>query len=1171
MSLFNWLIRFIPSFPTIHQNEYECIKQECLRLIIVGRRIVHIPIQLRSPEDQILADNLNFYQAIIDTSFDQSTMPFIEWLEKIDEPQTSLIWSQLIQEHLWQPNFTQHPINQDLNLKFFRLNLPLFNQAYAFTGLIHAIFQQGYPCEKLLASGIVQDFFQYQISEIHILDQTHQQLENISQHIEGLSDYIAQINQVHCGLASYPKMSLLGKTPIENLTSVEIVACPLEIDNRQMLEKFLNLFEIEFIFNVLITQEEFDRDCIQTFLKTWIQIQADEDIEEIFHKIKTHLHHEIHYSVFQLISPLIPLPICQRLFTQYPEFFWILLSTAPQLREIYDKKTLRSFASKHAFNTQHIPFIAHLCTKPAFLELHDTWIQQILESYLLQSELELNESIFHIIKSFAKTKPRCQAMAKKWHVKLMQMIHEKTNTFTATHFIDIRDCFLAQRKIIAKIELLGYLCQENLKDHYDLTSIVLEQLLKKHSSQYIQEWLDILLPTYIQANQSVEENFVNKKRIVVELLKRRLLPNQELLLLKLVNILVSEFNVPFNKLKIVLEQAHLSIKIMALKSTDTMQLYLNLVPQEDRLKVLLSCLSDDNHKSMMQYAISNPQLLETVIQTLDASNLFSLLNQEYKRGEIWWHRMGKHSEILTTILNKLTIDNKITLLLKTNKFKDNIFHESIPNAESVEAILLHAPDKVKMRLLNERNFQNKTPFTMAFEAPACFSTLLNYLTLEQLMSFLLTSETSNSRFTQLLSRPELLQQLLQHLDFESKRQLITHELTYIVKNIIHQKETIHIIFNQFDGFQNQQLMKINVSDIPFARHLLQYPESFSMAYQMVNPNLRLNLIVSCQLLKYLSKPQWETLEKLIRGIPSRYMLNFFEYLIETQPKLIDVICADAENMRKITSCIPKNILWQVVSYKNSSGDNLLKKMPINHTDILTMVLQSFPETIQCSAILFNHEHEKSLFERAIHVPESFACISSFLNSYELYNLIKPGEYFEYLLPKCSKFESILLIFQNIPQAHQIEFLASKHLTYRNLLHGFFHEYNLLPKLIPILHQTTLEWMCQKTQQNPLYYREIHHKPLVLLNYLKDIPYPYLSQALLGLCYHFPHQMISNEIHHLFRQHHQPNSPLGRPRWFVDNSNILPQIQCARTYHDWLPTLEGDIKETHELSPRTRTA
>ena len=82
MSLFNWLIRFIPSFPTIHQNEYECIKQECLRLIIVGRRIVHIPIQLRSPEDQILADNLNFYQAIIDTSFDQSTMPFIEWLEK---------------------------------------------------------------------------------------------------------------------------------------------------------------------------------------------------------------------------------------------------------------------------------------------------------------------------------------------------------------------------------------------------------------------------------------------------------------------------------------------------------------------------------------------------------------------------------------------------------------------------------------------------------------------------------------------------------------------------------------------------------------------------------------------------------------------------------------------------------------------------------------------------------------------------------------------------------------------------------------------------------------------------------------------------------------------------------------------------------------------------------
>ena len=122
-----------------------------------------------------------------------------------------------------------------------------------------------------------------------------------------------------------------------------------------------------------------------------------------------------------------------------------------------------------------------------------------------------------------------------------------------------------------------------------------------------------------------------------------------------------------------------------------------------------------------------------------------------------------------------------------------------------------------------------------------------------------------------------------------------------------------------------------------------------------------------------------------------------------------------------------------------------------------------------------------------------------------------------------------------------------------------------------MHQQTLEWLCLKTQQNAIYYREIHHKPVILFNYLKDIPYPYLSQALLGLCYHFPAQIISNEIRHIFRQHHQPNSPLGRPRWFIDNGHIQPQIQNARTYDDWLSILEGDIKEAQELSPRTRTA
>jgi hypothetical protein len=1171
MSLFNWLIRFFPFFPKIHQSEYEPLKQECLSLMLIARRMLHIPIHLRSPADQALIDDLNFYQAIIDTPFDKSIMPFIEWLEKIEQPQTCLIWSQLIQEHLWQPEYRQHPINQDLNLKLFRLNLALFNSPYAMTGLIHAFFQQGYSCDKLLGSGIVQDFFKYQISEIHVIEQTHQLLNHLSENCDGFSDYIAQINQVHCGLASYPKMSLLGKNPIENLTSIEIIACPLEIDNHQILETFLNFFEIEFIFTILLTQDEFDSDCIHTFLRTWIQIQADEDMEEIFHKIKSHLHHEIHYSVFQLISPLIPLPICQRLFGQYPEFFWILLSTAPQLKELYDKSTLRSLASQHAFNIQHIPFIAQLCTKPAFLELHDTWIQQILESYLLQSELELDQNIIHIIKSFAKTKPRCQAMAKKWHVKLIEMIHEKTNPFTASSFIDIRDFFLAQRKIIAKIELLGYACQENLKDHYDLTSSVLEQLINNHSSQHIQEWLDILLPVYIQANQTDEENFNTKKRIVVELLKRRLMPNHEALLLKIVSILISEFHVPFHKLKIVIEQAHLSIKVMALKSADTLQLYLNLIPQDKQLKELLSRLAADNHKSMMHYAVTNTALLNTIIQTLDAQNLFNLLGQEFKRGEIWWHSMAKHSQILTNILDKLTIGNKITLLLKINKFQDNILHESIPHAESIEAILLHAPDDVKMRLLSERNFQNKTPFSMSFEAPACFTTLLNYLTSEQLMSLLATSETSTSRYTEILSRPELLQPLLQHLDHETKRQLITKNLALIVKNNIHQKETIQIIFNQFDGIQNQQLMKTPIGDLPLARHLLQYPESFGMAYQMVNPNLRINVIVSCQLLNHLAKPQWEPLEKLIRGIPSRYMLSFFEYMIESQPKLIDVICADANNIRKIISCIPRSILWQVVSYKNSAGDNILKQLPVNHSDILSLVLESFPATIQWNALLLNHEQEKSLFERTIHFPESFACILTFLTSIELYNLIKPGEYFELLLTKCTKFESIFLILQNIHPSHQIEILASNHLVFRNVLHGFFHHYTLLPRLIHILHQDTLEWMCQKTHQSALYYREIHHKPVVLFNYLKDIPYPYLSQALLGLCYHFPEQMISNDIRHLFRQHHQPNSPLGRPRWFVDNYNIQPQIQSARTYHDWLPTLEGDIKEAQELSPRTRTA
>ena len=136
-------------------------------------------------------------------------------------------------------------------------------------------------------------------------------------------------------------------------------------------------------------------------------------------------------------------------------------------------------------------------------------------------------------------------IAQKLHQELKNLIAIKISPMTSSTFVDIADEFLHQRRIITKIEQLGYKCKNNLKDHYDLTSMILSELLKNHTMEDVLQSLDIIA----ERHRNIEENHLKYKiRIIHELFKRSLTKNNERQILQCIKLLIFDFHIPFEKI-----------------------------------------------------------------------------------------------------------------------------------------------------------------------------------------------------------------------------------------------------------------------------------------------------------------------------------------------------------------------------------------------------------------------------------------------------------------------------------------------------------------------------------------------------------------------------------------------------------------------------------------------
>lgn len=1175
MPLLNWLLDALPSFPEIHLSEFELLKLESLKLSLNALRALQIPSFLRSPEEKIQIELVDFYQAIAQHPFPNSQMKFIEWLEDDVFTQDfnrqkclALLWSEIIETFLWQTEFIDTPIENDIHFQMFKIGIALFYQPESFAGLLLAFCKQGYPIEKLICSGIIQDYHQYHIINIETLQRPFHILKSLSDNIPPLMNYLERFSKTHCGLSEFPQISLDGSHSNVPIQSVEITPFIGKINQLDMLQQFLNIFDIDFIFILTYHLQQFDKNCINQFLDRWIASQNIEHLKHIFTKIVNQLHPSMHFSVFNMIGRHIPLTLCIDLFENNPHLFWILLCTCPQIKEAYTKNALIELVKMQTFDATQIRFILELCKQKKFISLHTSWILKIIEFYVFQPDLELTHDEIIIIRSNSSSSKKCEMIAQKLHQELKNLIAIKISPMTSSTFVDIADEFLHQRRIITKIEQLGYKCKNNLKDHYDLTSMILSELLKNHTMEDVLQSLDIIA----ERHRNIEENHLKYKiRIIHELFKRSLTKNNERQILQCIKLLIFDFHIPFEKIIEELDEHGLSLIHLASKHAEAMSLYLQLTPAEFHIKILTT--RDEHHKSLIDIAFTNPALLNIIVEELSSEHLFTLLSSEHKKIDSWWHLTAQYPEILSKLLNKLSLEYKNSLLLKRNKFDQNIIHVSMSYIGSIEVIFLHASRVIKLQLYQQKSFYNETILELAIQYPDAYLILLKHLHSDDLLTLLTPNLEYNPIFEKLLHHPEILSQTLTRLTQERSFLLTKSFLKTIVTNHVHQKDTIKIIFDHCTDEQVYQLLETPINDSLFIYYLLKYPETFAVAYEAILPKHRLFTISQFQLLDKLGKSQISIINTLMKGISPYETLNFFKLIIRSHPKWIEHICTDQTFIDQMLLFIPSSKLWEILSLTNMQQDSFLKTLPVNNVEILFKIITSIPMSARLNAMIYHHESEKSLIERASFYPESLDCLLQSIHEDERERLISLP-FIQSMLTRCPQFESIMVFMNALPAEHHRTLLSLVHRNFQNVLHGFFKNPKLLLTMINMTHYETLTWICEKIQFQQIYLSAIYRQPRVLIDFFKSLPNRLLTQALLGLCYHYPNENISRDIKELLLEYYHPGSPASR-RWFIDtypniHTSIRHQISVARTYQEWIEILESNIKEINAMPTRQLT-
>jgi hypothetical protein len=1112
MNIIQLFIQNCPKSPLIYPGDLVNIQNQCRQLLKDYSRAKKIPLLMRQPQECFSDAEVLYLEKLSELHFD---VPYLSIAELfIKDELNSCFELKLIQSDLWNSLISEWILSDDkvFSMQLLQhLKILFFNPAQ-FAGLLKALIKHDYHPIDILHSGLMQHFFSYYVYQIDIISETYALLE----HDPVMSGLIEQAKQTSCGMVHFLDTNILGvrsTTPLFNI-QLDDINSPIHLSDSTFYKLF-ELLGLDFLLTLLSESAADEQEKMIHLLDRWLTSQSFETIKNLLKNIIKQLPHELCQSVLKLICPSIPDEIALQLIDFNPDLFWIILSCCPSITGHFPKKPLHQLCKSHDMHTLDIPFVFALANKRPFRPIQDYLLEKIFHLYLLEPELILDDHIIHALKHCKNIKLIATHEARLLHNDLFTCIQQQLEHFDHEKFITIRDCYFAQRSILKKLESIEIQIADYPQDHYDLTSVILDQLFKMSEPQKMLCFAGEMLPLRVIEEHLHDEYIHHLQRIIYEWVEHTRLPNALIFAIYLLN---DVFHVSLQDIERQLLDKRLSIQKIALTNPFCLHYFLKLYPSQDLYKILTQVKHPD-YEPLIESIIHLPKFMQLILDILPQQTIFELMCFQYRNKEPIFFQLVKYAKSLELVVSQLQPKQFQALLLIENRIGNNVFHMISQSPNSLNILLKYTHPKMVLSLINHSNFLNETSFSKTIEHLTSFEALISHLDKENLIELASKSSFHNckSYLHSILECPQVGKIFLERLTISEHFELLTGHLDMLVKHFIHRPEILDNLFKHLQPTHCFALANLNYKNQPLVHHLALNPKAFACLFEHIDIQQRLALLLTTNpklqtVIQCFTKPLTPYIETLILNLDKLDLFEVTKLHLNPQRQLIDVICQDIELFQKLFSKLAQEQQMALLQMYNSNHLRVIDLLPLHDDEALHVILEHIDPQLRNNLIIKKNEQHENLLQRSLAHPKTLDLFLSYTQRQEIIeHLFQSESPYCLHLYKLSDCESTNVLMKYLHPIDQPFILMHKHKKYAHLLQLSINHPPQFLSLLHVLNEEMLNIITQKIMSQSLNCRPLLENPNVLVDILREFPLSHQSNCLKAICQQNPDLSLSYEL------------------------------------------------------------